>query len=249
MEKLGQRLGELHRALAVPTGDEQFDPEPVTAAEVKAWVSQVRQEALSTIWELHDRRTKLTIPVGALAEELRGHRGILVKRIDAAGRGAARFVKTRYHGDLHLGQVLLAENDFVITDFEGEPARPLAERRIKHCVLRDVAGMLRSFSYAAFSALRRVTADRPGDWDALKPLAIAWERCACEAFLRGYGGAMEGVPSYPDDPEYAQRLIDVFVVEKLMYEIRYELNNRPLWVEIPLLGLEEMLVRLEATRQ
>src|SRR5690606_1144224 len=151
------------------------------------------------------------------------------------------FVRTRYHGDLHLGQVLLVENDFIIVDFEGEPARPMEERRAKGSILRDIAGVLRSYNYAANAALKKATAERPAARETSAPLLAEWEAIAGDSFLRSYRAAIGDLPSYPKDPAEAQRLLDLFLIEKALYEIRYELNNRPNWLDVPLAGLLQLL--------
>jgi len=153
-------------------------------------------------------------------------------------------VKTRTHGDLHLGQVLAvsraqpnapgdgAVDDFVIIDFEGEPARPLYERRAKGSPLRDVMGMVRSFDYAPEAALRggaAPTADRA--------LARGWTRQVTDAYLRAYLQAVADAPFIPRDRAQLQRLLRYYELEKVVYEVGYELNNRPDWLEIPLRGL------------
>ncbi len=150
-------------------------------------------------------------------------------------------VKTRHHGDYHLGQVLVANNDFQIIDFEGEPARPLEERRKKHSPLRDVAGMVRSFNYAAHTALRNASAERMSDLEEMHGWAADWERRVREAFLEGYQGGVMGCPSYPENDEHAQALIELFTLEKALYEVRYELDNRPDWVGIPVRGILGLL--------
>ncbi len=139
------------------------------------------------------------------------------------------------------------QNDFVITDFEGEPARPVSERRAKSCVLRDVAGMLRSFNYAALSALRKLTAERPGDVELLNPLVAAWERGARDAFLAGYRAGVDGAACYPAAEQQAEALTEFFTIEKALYEVRYELDNRPAWIDIPVAGLIALAVPPAAT--
>jgi maltose alpha-D-glucosyltransferase/alpha-amylase len=151
-------------------------------------------------------------------------------------------VKTRYHGDLHLGQVLVAQDDFVIVDFEGEPARGVAERRAKGCVLRDVAGMLRSFSYAAHAATLKRDAAAPSAEAGAKALD-EWRREASRHFLDGYAKAADGAPSVPRDPQALAALLDLFLIEKALYESRYEIANRPDWIAIPLRGLMELATR------
>jgi maltose alpha-D-glucosyltransferase/alpha-amylase len=148
-------------------------------------------------------------------------------------------MKTRYHGDLHLGQVLVAQDDFIIVDFEGEPERSLEERRAKASVLRDVAGMLRSFSYAAHAALlRREPTASLAEAD-LKALAD-WEASARRFFLEGYRRPTQGVASVPADAADFDAMLDLFLIEKPLYELRYEIANRPDWLEIPLRGLMEL---------
>jgi maltose alpha-D-glucosyltransferase/alpha-amylase len=150
-------------------------------------------------------------------------------------------MKTRYHGDYHLGQVLVAKDDVIIIDFEGEPSRSLAERRAKHSPLRDVVGMLRSFNYAAHAALRQATADGTCNWAELWPQVSAWEQQTRAAFLNGYVeavGTARDIPPIPIRPEGAAGTV---YLEKACYELRYELDNRPDWVAIPLGGLCELL--------
>jgi maltose alpha-D-glucosyltransferase/alpha-amylase len=146
-------------------------------------------------------------------------------------------LRTRIHGDYHLGQVLRSKGDFVILDFEGEPARPLAERRTKQSPLKDVAGMLRSFSYAAFSALMKYTTRRPEDYQRLAPWAHLWEQSVSSAFLHAYCEYSRGVAVVPTEPELFQQLLEAYVIDKAFYELVYELNNRPNWVLIPLTGI------------
>lgn len=145
--------------------------------------------------------------------------------------------RIRVHGDYHLGQVLQVKTDYVILDFEGEPARPLAERRAKQSPLKDVAGMLRSLSYAAYAALMNYTARRPEDLQSLEPWARVWERSTGAEFLRAYRNATEGAAFVPRDATAFRQLLATFLLDKALYELAYELNNRPTWVRIPLLGI------------
>jgi maltose alpha-D-glucosyltransferase/alpha-amylase len=145
--------------------------------------------------------------------------------------------RIRCHGDYHLGQVLVTEGDIVIIDFEGEPARPIAERRAKNSPLRDVAGMLRSFSYAALAGLGAATKTRPEDVERLAPWADLWEVWVGAVFLRAYLLATRGAGFLPSESDDVDALLQGFVVDKALYELGYELNNRPDWVHIPLAGL------------
>jgi maltose alpha-D-glucosyltransferase/alpha-amylase len=232
---LGIRTAELHLAFAVHTGDPAFDPEPVTNDDLAAWRGKVKEEAAATLELLNARRGELTLPVRNDARKLTTQRASLMARIDACTASAGDAGKTRHHGDYHLAQVLLAKNDFLIIDFEGEPGRTMAERRGKHSPLRDVAGMLRSFNYAHWTALRSAV---QANEDAIRlgPLARDWETAVRGEFLRAYdeaarGGGLRGAAGD------ARRLLDLFELEKALYELRYELNNRPGWVSIPLQGV------------
>ncbi len=240
-ETLGVRTGELHRAFALNTGDPAFDPEPITVTDLRAWSEQVRSFADDAMTVLERGLGNLRESDRELAETVLEQRGALLDTISALVPDRVTAVKTRYHGDYHLGQVLVVQDDWHIIDFEGEPLRSLAERREKHSPLKDVAGMLRSFNYAAWAAMFRLTTETPETLEALRPLAEDWERRAVEAYLRGYDRATEGCPSRPEDDEHMQALLDLFIIEKATYEVRYEVANRPTWVRIPLLGLSRIL--------
>jgi len=163
-------------------------------------------------------------------------RAKLMAFIDACTAPKGAGLKTRHHGDYHLGQVLIANNDFVIIDFEGEPSRPLADARRKHSPLRDVAGMLRSFSYAKWSARKQhepLTGVRDDGLDA-------WEAEVRQAFIATYAEATRGSGLYASF-EDVQGLLALFELEKVLYELRYEINNRPAWFHVPLAGVLGML--------
>ena len=145
--------------------------------------------------------------------------------------------RIRIHGDYHLGQVLQVKTDYVILDFEGEPARPMSERRAKASPLKDVAGMLRSLGYAAYSGLMAFTTRRPEDWESLEQWALLWERSMGAEFLRAYLQTARGAPFLPAADEDFRSLLGVFLLDKALYEFSYELNNRPAWLRIPLMGI------------
>ena len=151
----------------------------------------------------------------------------------------------RCHGDLHLGQVLCTGNDFFIIDFEGEPARPLGERRRKRSAVRDLAGMIRSFDYAASSTLLEMV--RTGiklagqDFASMHRWAVLWQRWTSASFLKEYLEVVATASFAPQDRQELQVLLDAFVLEKAIYELGYELNNRPAWAGIPLRGIESVL--------
>ncbi len=237
---LGQRTGELHNALGETTGDSAFDPEPVTDTDLTNWVLQVQAEAVATLDLLERREDGLAEIARETAQILLAQRNALKDHIQASISGQIKAVKTRYHGDYHLGQVLLTQNDFVFTDFEGEPARPFAERRHKHSPLRDVAGMLRSFNYAAHTALAHATVERPADLAKFEPLVRDWEAEVGHVFLAAYDEAVHSSGLHAPDASL-RGLLDLFLLEKALYEVRYELDNRPDWVAIPLRGILSLL--------
>ena len=150
-------------------------------------------------------------------------------------------VKTRLHGDLHLGQVVVVRDDFHILDFEGEPLRPMSERRAKSSPLKDVAGMLRSFDYAASTVLHRRPEVRPGGGELLRRALVAWRSQVVGRFLEGYRTAIAGCPSVPATDATFRSMLDLFLLEKVLYEICYEAANRPDWLVIPLRGLLGLL--------
>jgi len=231
---LGTRTGELHRALATRTSDPAFDPEPAQEADFDAWARRVREEAEATLAMLERHRPQLPSPARDEAQLLIEQRDELFTRIGDLSASRDQMLKIRHHGDYHLGQVLIAKNDFIIIDFEGEPGRPLAERRAKGSPLRDVAGMLRSFGYARWTALRRAgQTQRATDLQAR--LLRQWEIDARREFLSAYESATRGSGLYADFGS-ARGLLALFELEKALYEIRYELGNRPGWVSIPLQG-------------
>ena len=165
----------------------------------------------------------------------------MIARIKAALALPPSGGRSRIHGDYHLGQVLACDGDVMIIDFEGEPSRSLAERRAKSSPLRDVAGMLRSFHYAAWTALDRVRQQTGAVPDASRARAEHWRRRVTTDFIAAYQEHVAGAASYPDDPTVAKALTDLFVIQKDIYEAGYELANRPDWVEIPLSGILDLL--------
>jgi trehalose synthase-fused probable maltokinase len=152
--------------------------------------------------------------------------------------------RIRCHGDYHLGQVLWTGSDYIVTDFEGEPARPLHERRLKHSPLYDVAGMLRSFDYASWTALANRQARETRH--QLESWTTYWSRWVRARFLGEYVSHVRDAPFWPNSSKDATRLLTVYQLEKAVYELAYELNNRPEWVAIPLKGINEILRVSEA---
>jgi len=240
---LGARVGELHRAFALRTGDPAFDPQPADATAVGRWPERVRDEARRSLAMLEARLSELPDDARTLADQLLGRRAELAAVADLPSLPEGLLV-TRHHGDLHLGQVLLSNDDFLIIDFEGEPSRPIEERRERHTPLRDVAGMLRSFDYARQTVLRamRDVLQGPEDAQAASEAAAEWLLQTRNAFLAGHARAAGGAGLFPP-PDRAPGLLRLLELEKALYELRYELQNRPAWVAVPLRGLVDLLDR------
>jgi len=239
-QMLGKRTAELHRALAKSSGDPAFEPESVGKHEMTDWKHRVREEADATLVLLQQRLDSLPANVRADAESLLAQGKTIQRRIEEIAPIHLETLKTRYHGDYHLGQVLLRQNDFIIIDFEGEPGRTLEERHRKHSPLRDVAGMLRSFNYAAFTTLIRMTSEWSESSDLIAPLMREWEAEVTRVFLQAYEIHVRDSGIYSDWRQ-ARDLLELFVLEKSFYELRYELNNRPSWLPVPLKGILDLI--------
>ena len=185
--------------------------------------------------------TRLPDDVAERARRLLANEQEVIDRINAAAASEFTVAKGRIHGDYHLGQVLWAEGDFYLIDFEGEPARPIAERRAKQSPMKDVAGMLRSFSYAAYAGLFAHSATRPGQFAELEPWARLWQTWASAAFLTGYLATAGHALIVPADQAQRNALLQLFMLDKAFYELNYELNNRPDWVRIPLAAILDVI--------
>jgi len=245
---LGRRTAELHCALAADPNDPDFAPEPLTAMYQRSIYQSVRSTVRQSLQVL--RRNLAAVPESAraMADQVAGAEDALLGRLRPLLDRRIAAARIRTHGDYHLGQVLFTGKDFVIIDFEGEPARPLSERRHKRPALRDVAGMLRSFHYAALAALadqvaRGLAPQSPDVQAHLRAGARLWTAWTSAAFLGGYLDAAEAAPApvVPGDAAAVQLLLDTFLIDKAAYELTYELNNRPAWVWIPLAGLARLL--------
>lgn len=231
--QLGRRTAEMHRALAAETDNAAFAPEPFDQAQAQAEVQAMNALADQVFVEARQRLDKQPNVVRADVERILDTEAQIRARFAALTRGPLSARRARAHGDYHLGQVLASQDgDFVIIDFEGEPARSLEERRAKRSALRDVAGMLRSFDYAAATVF--------SDED-MQPWAQSWVRAVSEAFLESYRSAAEGGNFLPQDQAEFDALLDAYLIEKAVYELQYELNNRPDWVRIPAQGILRLI--------
>jgi maltose alpha-D-glucosyltransferase/alpha-amylase len=227
---LGVRTGELHSALAAPTQDEAFRPQPASSEEVAGWARHVLTELERTLELLEERRGE---PHPDVENLLAARDGLAENAIAICDHGFEA-VKTRYHGDFHLGRVLVANNDFQIIDFEGDPAMPPGERRAKHSPLRDVATMLRSFDRAARSAIATFYAEWPDRVGDMESWTRRLERRVRETFLEGYAEGERDSISHLEDKGQASKLIELFSLERVLYEVRRALDHSPSREGIPI---------------
>ena len=244
VSQLGKRTAELHLALGAESTDPRFVPEPYTASFQREFKEALQALAERNFALLAMKLKELPAELRGKANDLIARQDQILRRYDAVLGNPIRAMRTRIHGDYHLGQVLYTGSDFVIIDFEGEPARPIAERRIKRSPLQDVAGMLRSFHYAAFSfhlaSPDRAPAEEIKTYD-VRPWAERWYACVSERFLDAYFDNVVGASFVPPDHDELLPLLRLHLLDKAVYELGYELNNRPAWVAIPLEGISQLL--------
>jgi maltose alpha-D-glucosyltransferase/alpha-amylase len=245
---LGNRTAEMHQALARETGDPAFAPEPMRRSDWAQEQQQMRVAADNALELLERQRVALPDDAASLADPVLASRSMLPPRFEKLLRVSSPAVKTRVHGNYHLGHVLSVENDFWILDFEGDPSRTRLQRRQKRPPLADVAAMLRSFSYAADSGFLRFTERHGIASDALKPWAAFWETWTSAAFLRAYLENAAKGPPFSLDPAEAELALNCFMLERACYELLFELNNRLQWVRIPLAGITALLATQAGAR-
>lgn len=241
---LGRRTAELHLALASSRSDAAFMPEPFTSEVREALERSFHDMAVRNLELLRQKLDGLPDTVQPAARAVLKLEDALLLFFHSGLEKEINAVRTRIHGDYHLGQVLFTGSDFLIIDFEGEPAKPLSERRVKRSPLQDVAGMLRSFHYASRSAslpsIQRLGEHAPAGAMILR-LARRWHAEASQRFLQEYKKTAAGAPFVPQAPAEFDALLKLHLLEKAIYELGYELNNRPAWLPIPLGGIEEIL--------
>jgi maltose alpha-D-glucosyltransferase/alpha-amylase len=238
---LGERTAEMHLALAQDTESPSFAPEPFSLQHQRSVFQSIRSETKLTFALLTRTFSTLDEDAKVLAENVLQHANQLGSLHDYLLHDTIDAKKIRIHGDYHLGQLLFTGKDFVILDFEGEPARPIGERRLKRSALIDVAGMLRSFNFAAYHGLLGSRTVRPVDQPTLETYADLWSTAASQVFLKTYLAKAGNASFIPKDPEDLRLLLRSFLILKALYELRYELNNRPKWVAIPLRGILSLI--------
>ena len=238
---LGQRTAEFHLALASDASDPGFAPEPFTDFYRQSQFQSMRSLTTEVFRVLRNRLADVPENLEPGVQQLLEMEKNIVARFRTLRDKRLASMRTRTHGDYHLGQVLYTGKDFVIMDFEGEPARSLSERRGKTSPLRDVSGMLRSFHYASFaSAFSLADSATPLELVDMEPWRKLWHTWASESFLSGYLEVCHGQACFAEEEEL-KMLLDAYLLEKAIYEIGYELNNRPEWLRIPMEGIREIL--------
>lgn len=238
---LGKRTGELHLALSSNSEEPEFAPEPFSMLYQRSVYQSMRSLTRRVMQFLDKNLKKLSEDIRGEATEILSSEQEILNRLKKILERKISAMKIRVHGDYHLGQVLFTGKDFVIIDFEGEPVRALSERRLKRSPLRDVAGMMRSFHYAAYGALLQHAAIRPEDIPQLEPWIEPWYHYVSRIFLRSYLNTVRNAPFMPKEREEFEILLQALILEKAVYEIGYELNNRPDWVIIPVKGVRYIL--------
>jgi len=234
-------VAKLHAALASREDLADFRPEPIAADDVAAWRDGVAAQAQAVFAELRRRRGELKPAEQALVISLLELEASLAERLAGLLPDDIEALKIRHHGDLHLGQMVWVKDDVFILDFEGEPRRPIAERRRKAPAARDVAGVIRSIDYSATAALERAARLSPDENGEMAAALDRWREQSSATFWDAYRANLSDNRLWPADPAQSERLLNFFLLEKAIYEIGYELANRPDWLRVPLTGTLRIL--------
>ncbi|WP_314384460.1 maltose alpha-D-glucosyltransferase [Pseudomonas brenneri] len=241
---LGQRLGEMHNVLAAPTANPDFQPQVTSIKDSQGWAKQVGAQIERALQLLKQHQSQLNPADQALVTQLLAQKKAIASHVQNLAKATVGGLRIRVHGDLHLGQVLVVKGDAYLIDFEGEPARPLHERRGKHSPYKDVSGVLRSFDYAAAMALnvQGQGLDHSADAEAARQrVADRYLSEARQAFIQAYQQATSTLAHDWQDANGAQAALALFSLEKAAYEVAYEAQNRPAWLAVPLRGLHGLL--------
>lgn len=239
---LGRRTAEMHQSLGSDRSDPEFAPEPFTNADGQKLYREMHAQADTAFSVLRSKAGQLQGSAAEHAQELLAAEEQIRSRFAQLQNSRITAERIRFHGDYHLGQVLFTGSDFMIIDFEGEPARPLSERREKTIGLRDVAGMVRSFQYAGYASLFGQVPGLPeGNRNMIEAYAGLWYAWVSATYLRGYFATARNASFVPETQSESRLLLDAFLLHKALYEVAYELNNRPDWVVIPLRGILSLL--------
>jgi maltose alpha-D-glucosyltransferase/alpha-amylase len=242
LRQMARRTAELQLALASRPDIPDFAPEPITPADVAAWTERLIERASRTVALLDRKRRDLGDSDRPLADRVLQASDAITSHIRRLLPPSISAAKIRHHGDFHLGQIIVVKDDAIILDFEGEPGRSLAERRQKVPAARDVAGLIRSIDYSTTAALFNVVNLTAEERAMLHPKLDIWREQATEAFWDTCR-ALTDPALWPPDAAEARKLLDFFLLEKALYEIEYELMNRPAWLHVPLDGTWRILLR------
>ncbi len=239
---LGKRTAELHLALASVKSKKDFVQEPFSLLYQKSLYQSFRTLIKRTFSQMKSSKRKLNEDQVALIDEILGNESILLSTMKKTlERKKIHTSKIRVHGDYHLGQVLFTGKDFVIIDFEGEPTRSMTARKLKHCPFKDVAGMLRSFHYSIYMGQVANESKMPESKEFLKPWLEAWYKTVQDIFIENYLETAGNASFIPEEEDQMHDLLAVYTIEKAIYELDYEVNNRPDWLHIPLYGLKMIM--------
>jgi maltose alpha-D-glucosyltransferase/alpha-amylase len=238
---LARRTAELHIALASLSSYDDMSPEPFSILYQKSIYQSMRSLTLGVFAELESNLSSLNNEISKEIRTMLDAKQDILKRFRNLTTRKLSAMKIRIHGDYHLGQVLYTGKDFIIIDFEGEPARPLSERRLKRSALRDVAGMIRSFHYAAHGAVVLRPVMQTADPEDIRKSADLWYYYVTGVFLNSYLERIRGADFLPGNKQDFEMLLGAFLLEKAVYEVGYELNNRPDWLIIPIRGVQQLL--------
>ncbi|MEW5821079.1 MAG: hypothetical protein AB1782_12880 [Cyanobacteriota bacterium] len=237
--RLGEITGAFHKALTTNLDDDSFKAENVSNEDIDSWMCFMVTSADAILDKINKNLSSYSPEVQERALEILSKKSILIALLkNIENLRSCQQKKIRIHGDYHLGQVLKTENDFVILDFEGEPIRTLEERRAKLLPHKDIAGMLRSFNYAKCTCLYELPGIAEEELNILKKWADFWEEFVCEAFLEGYLSVMR---DEFDDINTFNSVLEAFMIDKAIYELDYEINNRPDWLKIPVAYLKTVV--------
>ncbi|NWD44255.1 maltose alpha-D-glucosyltransferase [Pseudomonas yamanorum] len=243
---LGQRLGEMHQVLAAPTTNKAFKPEVTSLKDTQGWAKHVGAQIDRALQLLKQHQTKLNPADQALVSALLDQKKAIASYVQDLAKATVGGLRIRVHGDLHLGQVLVVKGDAYLIDFEGEPARPLPERRGKHSPYKDVSGVLRSFDYAAAMAVNVQGVDQSPEANASRQrVADRYLHEAKQAFIQAYHAATTTLAHDWQDAKGQDAALALFSLEKAAYEVAYEAENRPSWLPVPLQGLHGLLSGLK----
>ena len=241
MALLGRRTGELHLALGTASRESSYKPEAFSRLYQRSLYQSLRSLLRRVLSATRKLRKGVEEELGEHLDAFIEREQTILDRFNQITQVKIDAAKIRIHGDYHLEQVLFTGRDFVIIDLEGEPARTLSERRLKFSAFRDVAGMIRSFHYAIYGRYLQAVEMRPSDAEVLQPWIRPWYTYVAGAFLEGYLQTVAGAAFVPKNREAVETLLDIFLLEKAVYEVGYEMNNRPDWIRIPLDGIEFVL--------